>query len=198
MTGVVNHFATYVSLWAADSFGRRILFLEGGVQMLLSLVGTSPFLSPSKLLMSISQGSGKRIHFRSSLCLCCATDALYAANIMQLRTPFKHVTAQTGVVLGMAGGHWNDTGIGRSAAQRCVDSIVFHVLLHLCVCLVMGTSALALCSRSAILGDPLCWAEHSNPHQFAVLLCHWTGTTPCSNQNFTLFRMSACRHWEFL
>lgn len=39
LKGVVNHFATYVSLWAADSFGRRILFLEGGVQMLLSLVG---------------------------------------------------------------------------------------------------------------------------------------------------------------
>jgi hypothetical protein len=38
VTGVVNHFATYVSLWAADSFGRRILFLEGGVQMLLALV----------------------------------------------------------------------------------------------------------------------------------------------------------------
>ena len=98
----------------------------------------------------------------------------------------------------MAGGHWNDTGIGRSAAQRCVDSIVFHVLLHLCVCLVMGTSALALRSRGAILGDPLCWAEHSNPHQFAVLLCHWTGTTSCSNQTFTLFHMSTCQHWEFL
>ena len=38
VTGVVNHFATYVSLWAADSFGRRLLFLEGGVQMLLALV----------------------------------------------------------------------------------------------------------------------------------------------------------------
>jgi hypothetical protein len=38
VTGVVNHFATYVSLWAADSFGRRLLFLEGGVQMLISLV----------------------------------------------------------------------------------------------------------------------------------------------------------------
>ena len=38
VTGVVNHFATYVSLWAADSFGRRLLFLEGGVQMLIALV----------------------------------------------------------------------------------------------------------------------------------------------------------------
>lgn len=38
VTGVVNHFATYVSLWAADSFGRRFLFLEGGVQMAIALV----------------------------------------------------------------------------------------------------------------------------------------------------------------
>ena len=43
VTGVVNHFATYVSLWAADSFGRRILFLEGGVQMLLALVNNPLF-----------------------------------------------------------------------------------------------------------------------------------------------------------
>ena len=33
VTGVVNHVATYVSLWAADEFGRRLLFLEAGVQV---------------------------------------------------------------------------------------------------------------------------------------------------------------------
>lgn len=38
MTGVVNHLATYVSLWAADEFGRRVLFIEGGVQMSFALV----------------------------------------------------------------------------------------------------------------------------------------------------------------
>ena len=37
VTGVVNHVATYVSLWAADEFGRRLLFLEAGVQVRLSL-----------------------------------------------------------------------------------------------------------------------------------------------------------------
>ncbi|KAK9809510.1 hypothetical protein WJX73_006177 [Symbiochloris irregularis] len=38
VTGIVNHFATYVSLWAADEFGRRLLFLEAGVQMVISLI----------------------------------------------------------------------------------------------------------------------------------------------------------------
>ncbi len=44
VTGVVNHLATYVSLWAADEFGRRVLFVGGGIQMTLALVGTrAPF-----------------------------------------------------------------------------------------------------------------------------------------------------------
>ena len=38
VTGVVNHIATYVSLWAADEFGRRVLFIEGGIQMSIALV----------------------------------------------------------------------------------------------------------------------------------------------------------------
>ena len=46
VTGVVNHFATYVSLWAADSFGRRFLFLEGGVQMFLALVRAACLRKP--------------------------------------------------------------------------------------------------------------------------------------------------------
>ena len=48
VTGVVNHFATYVSLWAADSFGRRFLFLEGGVQMLLALVRAASLGNPPR------------------------------------------------------------------------------------------------------------------------------------------------------
>ena len=39
VTGIVNHFSTYVSLWAADEFGRRVLFIEGGIQMAIALVG---------------------------------------------------------------------------------------------------------------------------------------------------------------
>lgn len=38
VTGVVNHFATYVSLWAADKYGRRILWMQAGVQMVLALI----------------------------------------------------------------------------------------------------------------------------------------------------------------
>ena len=41
VTGIVNHFATYVSLWAADVFGRRVLFIEGGIQMAIALVSHS-------------------------------------------------------------------------------------------------------------------------------------------------------------
>lgn len=46
VTGVVNHIATYVSLWAADEFGRRVLFIEGGVQMTLALVSWIPAQKP--------------------------------------------------------------------------------------------------------------------------------------------------------
>lgn len=38
ISGVVNLFATFVSIATVDKFGRRILFLEGGVQMFLSQV----------------------------------------------------------------------------------------------------------------------------------------------------------------
>lgn len=38
ITGVVNVVATLVSIFTVDKFGRRMLFLEGGVQMLLCQV----------------------------------------------------------------------------------------------------------------------------------------------------------------
>ena len=56
VTGIVNHFATYVSLWAADEFGRRVLFIEGGIQMTIALVSRlfgqlwSPKASQKRLL----------------------------------------------------------------------------------------------------------------------------------------------------
>ena len=46
VTGIVNHFATYVSLWAADEFGRRVLFIEGGIQMAIALVSWHIALLP--------------------------------------------------------------------------------------------------------------------------------------------------------
>lgn len=38
ITGVVNVVATTVSIYSADKFGRRVLFLEGGVQMFIAQV----------------------------------------------------------------------------------------------------------------------------------------------------------------
>ncbi|KAK1567092.1 hypothetical protein Q3G72_028286 [Acer saccharum] len=40
ITGVVNVLATLVSVFCVDKFGRRILFLEGGVQMFICQIGT--------------------------------------------------------------------------------------------------------------------------------------------------------------
>ena len=39
VTGLVNVFATLVSVFTVDRFGRRALFLEGGIQMILSQIG---------------------------------------------------------------------------------------------------------------------------------------------------------------
>ena len=38
ITGMVNVVCTAVSIYSADRFGRRILFLEGGIQMIISQV----------------------------------------------------------------------------------------------------------------------------------------------------------------
>lgn len=38
VTGIVNHLATYVSFHVADKYGRRILFIEGGIQMTTCLI----------------------------------------------------------------------------------------------------------------------------------------------------------------
>ncbi|KAL3830632.1 hypothetical protein ACJIZ3_019434 [Penstemon smallii] len=39
VTGLVNVFATVVSILAVDKFGRRVLFLEGGIQMIICQIG---------------------------------------------------------------------------------------------------------------------------------------------------------------
>jgi hypothetical protein len=38
ITGAVNVVSTLVSIYAVDRYGRRILFLEGGIQMIVSQV----------------------------------------------------------------------------------------------------------------------------------------------------------------
>lgn len=64
VTGIVNHCATYVSLWAADAFGRRVLFLQGGVQMFISLVRDTT--APSACMRAGSLCALNIISFRSS------------------------------------------------------------------------------------------------------------------------------------
>ena len=59
VTGIVNHFSTYVSLWAADEFGRRVLFIEGGIQMTIALVGTC-LSAHSQHLRSMLRTSSRR------------------------------------------------------------------------------------------------------------------------------------------
>ncbi|XP_074576330.1 sugar transport protein MST3-like [Curcuma longa] len=56
ITGIVNLFATFVSVFTVDKLGRRKLFLEGGVQMIISqsLVG---------ILMAIKLGTSGEGHF---------------------------------------------------------------------------------------------------------------------------------------
>ncbi|KAG6473206.1 sugar transport protein MST6-like isoform X1 [Zingiber officinale] len=56
ITGIVNLFATFISVLTVDKLGRRKLFLEGGVQMLISqsMVG---------ILMAIKLGTSGEGHF---------------------------------------------------------------------------------------------------------------------------------------
>ncbi|KAK6932474.1 Major facilitator, sugar transporter-like [Dillenia turbinata] len=42
--GLVNVFATLVSIYGVDKWGRRFLFLEGGTQMLICLIAVAAFI----------------------------------------------------------------------------------------------------------------------------------------------------------
>ncbi|CAF2077554.1 unnamed protein product [Brassica napus] len=44
ITGVVNVLATFVSLYSVDRFGRRFLFLEGGIQMFICQILVGSFI----------------------------------------------------------------------------------------------------------------------------------------------------------
>ncbi|KAG8365762.1 hypothetical protein BUALT_Bualt17G0005600 [Buddleja alternifolia] len=45
VTGLVNVFATIVSIFTVDKFGRRALFLEGGIQMLICQIGVGSLIA---------------------------------------------------------------------------------------------------------------------------------------------------------
>lgn len=52
ITGLVNVFSTLVSLFTVDKFGRRILFLQGGVQMIICQVS---FLTRHRFIFHYKQ-----------------------------------------------------------------------------------------------------------------------------------------------
>lgn len=45
ITGTINVLATFVSIFTVDKFGRRILFLEGGIQMIISQVAIGAMIA---------------------------------------------------------------------------------------------------------------------------------------------------------
>ncbi|GER41541.1 major facilitator superfamily protein [Striga asiatica] len=45
VTGLVNVLATFVSIFTVDRFGRRLLFLEGGVQMIICQIGVGALVA---------------------------------------------------------------------------------------------------------------------------------------------------------
>ncbi|XP_054783048.1 sugar transport protein 10-like [Prosopis cineraria] len=76
ITGVVNVGATFVSILTVDKFGRRILFLEGGVQMLVCQVAVGVMIA---LKFGVSgQGSFSKVEADVLLVLICAYVAAYA------------------------------------------------------------------------------------------------------------------------
>ncbi|WCJ41424.1 Sugar transport protein 1 [Euphorbia peplus] len=71
ITGLVNLVATFVSMWSSDRYGRRFLFLEGGVQMFIfhglvaALIGAKFGLSGVAVNLSTGYAIGIVI------CICC-------------------------------------------------------------------------------------------------------------------------------
>ncbi|KAK6122477.1 hypothetical protein DH2020_043763 [Rehmannia glutinosa] len=45
VTGMVNVLATFVSIFTVDKFGRRVLFLEGGIQMIICQIGVGALVA---------------------------------------------------------------------------------------------------------------------------------------------------------
>ncbi|XP_028804328.1 sugar transport protein 10-like [Neltuma alba] len=76
ITGVVNALSTLVSILTVDKFGRRILFLEGGFQMLICQIAVGVMIG---LKFGVSgQGSFSKVEADVLLFLICAYVAAYA------------------------------------------------------------------------------------------------------------------------
>ncbi|KAI5411620.1 hypothetical protein KIW84_056625 [Lathyrus oleraceus] len=76
ITGGVNVIATFVSIFTVDKFGRKILFLEGGVQMFICQIVVGSMIT---IKFGVS-GEGSFIHIEANLLLffICAYVAAYA------------------------------------------------------------------------------------------------------------------------
>ncbi|KAH7569789.1 hypothetical protein ACOSP7_017617 [Xanthoceras sorbifolium] len=76
ITGLVNVLATLVSVFCVDKFGRRILFIEGGIQMFICQIGTGVVIG---LMFGVSgEGSLSKGWADFVLFLICAYVAAFA------------------------------------------------------------------------------------------------------------------------
>jgi hypothetical protein len=71
ITGLVNLLATFVSVFTVDRVGRRALLLEGGLQMLVSMVALLRLRRPARChdplcraVLAGDQGGAHRVHGR--------------------------------------------------------------------------------------------------------------------------------------
>ncbi|XP_022726484.1 sugar transport protein 11-like [Durio zibethinus] len=78
ISGLVNMLATIVSIHSVDSFGRRILFLEGGAQMILSLILIAVRITIAVQLGFNGEGSYAKTEANFLLFLICVYIAAFA------------------------------------------------------------------------------------------------------------------------
>ncbi|KAF7817746.1 sugar transport protein 10-like [Senna tora] len=76
ITGIVNVIATFVSVFTVDKVGRRVLFLEGGIQMFLCQCGAAIMLAVN--YGTAGSGSMSKVEADIFLFLICAFVAAFA------------------------------------------------------------------------------------------------------------------------
>ncbi|KAF9678731.1 hypothetical protein SADUNF_Sadunf07G0066000 [Salix dunnii] len=76
ITGIVNVICTAVSIYSADRFGRRILFLEGGIQMIICQIFVAVMIAINFGTNGVGNMSGSTANF--VLFLICAYVAAFA------------------------------------------------------------------------------------------------------------------------
>lgn len=76
VSGLVNVFATLVSIFSVDRFGRRALFLEGGIQMIISQFAIGILIA--KVFGVSGEGTFTKPQGDVALCLICVYVAAFA------------------------------------------------------------------------------------------------------------------------